>query len=159
MANIFLTLHVYRGKITYNEKGECTSENHPMKLETNTIQFDKWLSGAANTGITKIVVKGATLGGKEPVELSTIADLIAKVEGCVQAPEKKLSPVEQELKELREMVAALKGGKPEAEKKESPKAESESELEEVRQLYFETLKKKPHHKMSVASMREEIANA
>jgi len=153
MKNTILTLHIFRGKATYDENGVATSENHPMKLEHNTSQYQQFLKGAANTGITKIKVLKATDGVNE-IEIDPA--IKAEIEGCVNGQPIRLTPEQKELQELRDMVNALKEGKTEK-KAEAPAPGNDSELEAAREKYFEVFGKKPHHLKKLDVLLAEIA--
>lgn len=120
-----------------------------MKLEHPSIQFNRFIEGARNVGFTEIEVLNVTDKDGQKVEID--AALKAQIEGCVKAPEKQLTPEQQELKSLREMVAALQAGKP-----AGTVVGSGEDIEVLRGEYFELFKKKPHHKTTAETLRAEI---
>lgn len=156
MKNRIFDLQIFRGKVSYNEAGKPTSENQPMTLEHNTIQFDQFLKNAKLIGITKIIVEGVNGQPLDANDTEVVA-IAKQLEACVSEPAKQMTP-EERIKQLEKMVEALTGSGSASETKEPVKIEGQkSDLELARDEYFQAFGKKPHHLKSAESLRAEIA--
>jgi len=157
MERVILTLQVFQGKVTYDAQGNVTSENHLMKLEYNTKQFDIFLLSAKNF-FTRIKFIKATDGVVQKdgsiKEIEVSPELIKRIESCLSAPEAKLTPEQEKIKELEAKINALVNG---ATPKSEKVVESSDELEVARAKYEELYGEKPHHKLSLAKLNAAIA--
>jgi len=153
MSNTIYTLRVFQGKETYDAKGNVTSENNLMKIESNTKQFDQFIKAARNF-YTRIEVIKAT-DGKNEIELDPAMKSL--LEDCVKAPQKELSADEKRIKELEAAVAQLMAAsESKPEKKEVKKEGDDSELESLRLEFFQLFGKKPQHLLKADALREKI---
>lgn len=155
MNNTIYTLRVFQGKETYDAKGNVTSENNLMKIESNTKQFDQFLKAARNF-YTRIEVLKAT-DGKNELEIDPAMKSL--LEDCVKAPQKELSADEKRIKELEAAVAQLMAASQSKSVAKEVKTEStdDSELESLRLEYLQVLGEKPNHLLKAGTLRKKIA--
>lgn len=158
MEKLILTLQVFQGKETYDEQGKVTSENHLMKLEHNTKQFDIFLASAKNF-YSRIKFIKATNGIVQPdgsiKEVEVPQELIKRIESCTVAPATKLTPEQEKIKELEDKLnAVLNAG---SSVKSEKVVDSSDELEVARAKYEELYGEKPHHKLSLTKLNAAIA--
>ena len=161
MKNIIVQLRIYRGKVTYNEKGDVSSDVQVMKIKFGRLEWVNFMK-AAKVIYSKIEVIKCTDIDNDFKEISTPDSVLEDIEKALKGEEVELTP-QEEIKELKKAVKKLKETKKEVqeeskteETKESDDDNSEDELESLRKRYTELYGKKPSHLMKEAGLKRKI---
>ena len=167
---------MYKGKVTYDEKGVLNSEAHTAKYVYPTKEFEVAMSNIAGHGYTKLEVLWCKDAENKMEEIETPAGVTKIIEKAFAKPEKQKTP-EQRIAELEaKLEVALSDKKPIKENKDNnTKAKSEKQktqtdtsrpdyknmnedekLEAVRAEYLGVFGEKPSHLSKFKSLNEKI---
>jgi hypothetical protein len=114
-------LRVHRGKeLTFNSKGESTNENHPVVLIYDTPEWVNYLKHLMPNGIIKAEVKKVldlTKINEGKIksdvdyyqEVADTSAIQAEVDKYLIPAEARLTPEQEQIKELKERLDALTG--------------------------------------------------
>lgn len=173
---VLVDLQIFQGKLAKNEDGSWITANHGMKIfypskEWNTFieMADRIYSKVTLNNVkeefisnkTKVNGEGKTIPYQEheyklidtPKEIQSIIDTLSdKLAGTIKKPQ---TEEQKQIKELQDKLNALIDSKATVVEAKEPKVDN-SELESVRAEYHSVVGKKPHHKLSIETMQEEI---
>lgn len=163
MKNIIVQLRIFRGKVNHDEKGKVTSDNQVMKLAFGRLEWVNFMK-SAKLVYSKIEVVVCTDADEDYKEIETPAEVLSDVEKALKGEEIKLTPQQQEIKELKEAVEELKGkkeskkseSKPKEEKKFDKTPDTDEELEAARARFEEVFGKKPHYLTALKTINKKI---
>lgn len=182
--DLIVTLRCFIGKVTYNEKGEISSKNAPVKLRYGKLEWVNFMKSAKNQ-YSKLVVEGAkeeTISFKDGKDFSEKPikirqsdykkvdipeSIVAEVEEAMGKIVEELTDDQKRIATLEAQIAALSGGGKATKEGKEPKAKKEGEgfdntakineeLEAARKKYHEVLGKKPNHMKKLATLISEI---
>lgn len=156
MKNIILSLIIFRGRPTYDENGNVTSESQPMKLEHGTEQYKQFLASALNLGFTKIKIVKATQGFKDgqPIQVEVPKDIEQEIINCVKVGGASAPSDKDTIKALQDRLAKLEAKE---EEEKGSKNSNDDEIDEVRKEYFELFNETPDNRLGIKKMKERIA--
>jgi hypothetical protein len=163
MKNVIVQLRIHRGKVTYDEHGNLTSDNQLMKLKYGVLEWVNFVKTARLLGYSKVELVKVTDGNDNYKEIEAPQEIIDSVRDVLAAPKAELTPEQKEIQELKELVAKLASdSKPEKkEAKKKPAKDStpdiNEELEAAREEYHKVLGKKPNHLMKLANLNKAIS--
>lgn len=155
-----VSLQVYKGKtLSYNKDGSVQNENHPVKIEHNTISWRNFMKYLCANGYVDVKVNSAyTVDADYKQTPYKDIDAIKKEvkEALTPTPIKVVTPEQKEIAELKAKVDALMGISP----KEIKKIEvvQEAGKKEAVAEYKKVFNKKPFHSWDVKTLKEKIAN-
>jgi hypothetical protein len=164
--NLIVQLRVYKGQVNFDENGNLTSESQLMKLRYGIREWTLFLKSIYQMGWTRVdVVK--CFDGNEKLEENGMfnhpetdipSNIEAEIKVAMEGDKKKLTPEQQEIKELKAQMAEIVKGKQkkEAPKEKSGKGNDDEALNLAREKYEELFKKKPHHKKTLEKINNEI---
>lgn len=163
MKNIIVQLRIFRGKESYDVNGKVTSNVQTMKLKFGRLEWVNFMKTAILV-YSKIEVVRCTDMDNDYKEITTPKEVLADVERALKGEEVKLTPQQQEIKELKDAVAELKGkkeskkpeSKPKEEKKFDKTPDTDEELEAARVRYEEVFGKKPHYLTALKTINKKI---
>lgn len=157
-TNIIVHLRIYKGKINYDIKGKVTSDVQMMKLKYGVLEWVNFTKRALLLGYRKIEIVKCTDGNNKLYKtIDTPQEIIDSVEKAMKGQEVKLTPKEQEIKDLKETVAKLVDAK-EKPVKEETKEGNVDELEAARAEYTKLFDKKPSHLMKLEGLKKKISD-
>lgn len=153
-----VSLQVYKGKeLSYNKDGSVQNENHPVKLEHNTISWRNFMKYLQANGYVDVKVNSAyhVDADDKRTPYKDIDTIKKEVKEALTPSVVRALTVEQvEIAELKAKVDALMGKSP---KKTEVVQEIDPELKKVREEYHKAIGKKAYHKWDVKTLKEKIA--
>lgn len=168
-------LRVYRGQsLTYNEKGECITENHIVKLEYGTQEYNLFLDMLPSNGFIKGTVEKVLDVTKKNEkgsydEVKDFDHIQKEIDAHLVPKEAKLTPEQERIAALEAKIEALTSGDSkakeikvnDAKEVKEPKKElsddEKAELDEARKKYVELYGKKGHNGWDLATINQKIA--
>lgn len=160
MKTYAIKARLYKGKKTFDEQGNLTSDSHPIDLPIyGSLQWQNFIANVKNLGYTELSnIQTIELDNGKPVKEVDIPSHIAEEmkQAFIVNKDIPLTPEQKEIKELKEQMANLV-----ASSNKQPKAKdnnTSSELDKARMDYKEVFGKDPHHKMKIEGIRESINN-
>lgn len=179
-----LTLRLYRGKETYDKKGNLTSENQLYKIPHGTPEWDQFKRNVGLT-FTKVELVEVNKQIAKRVEVETLSDkkaynteysyekievtpeLQKEIDSIFGTPEIELTADQKRIAELEAKLELLiegkkEGGLSDPEKDEpktptDPKPELTAEqIEAIKDEYTSLFGAKPHHKKGIEAIIAEI---
>ena len=163
-----VNLRVYRGiRMSYDENGNVQNENHLIKLQHDTKEFENFKKNIRANGYLKVVVESAVevtriqtedkffVDETTPCEKSVIKDIQAEIDHAYK------NEVKKELSEEQKRIAILEAKLEELTKLSiTPKDDAPVDkdvLNDLREEYKELNNgKKPYAAWSEAELRERI---
>lgn len=156
-----VSLQVYKGKeLSYNKDGSVQNENHPVKIEHNTISWRNFMKYLRANGYVDVKVNSAYhVDADDKQTPYKDIDTIKKEvkEALSPTPIKVMTPEQKEIAELKAKVDALIGKSPKKTKKIKPVQEIDLKLKEVREEYYKAIGKKAYHAWDVKTLKQKIA--
>lgn len=108
---VIVQLRVYKGQVTYNERGEVTSQNQLMKLGYGLREWQLFLKNIAQMGWTKVDVVKCLDGNNDYKEMDIPGVIVEEIKAAMSMDKAQLTPEQREIKELKEQMAELMKGK------------------------------------------------
>lgn len=170
MKNLIVQVRVYKGKVTYNENGDLTSQAQLIKLRYGIKEWDLFKKSIIQMGWSRVdVIK--CLDGNTRIEkdgminhpvIDTPDNIAVEIKEAMVGPKKQLTPEQQEIKDLKAQMAELlelKEGIPN-DVGNGPGNDGAAihaqALSNARSKYEEVFSKKPHHKKTLQKLTKEI---
>lgn len=146
--SIYVKLKLYRGKPSYNEKGELQSESQFVKLPYDSMEYSNFLKNCQNLGFTKVEIIDI-YNVNEDADKKKVTKALSKAKPQVAqdliniylVPEKELTKDQLTIKRLEEKIDAIAEGKSKPKKEKAKKEEpivDEDEDEEEEETEEET---------------------
>jgi len=141
-------------KILKNENNEIEIENNKVALTYDTLEWHNYLKRLVANGFCKVEVEKVLEWEDGKWESHAIPNSIDKeVEFAHKGDQTvRLTPEQTEIAELKAQMAELLGMK----EKKGVLEDDVDELAELQAKYEAKFNKKPHHKMGVKKLKEEL---
>ena len=147
-------LRVYKGKeILKLESGKVKNENQIVSLVYDTFEYENYLKNLKNGGFCKVEVeKFFELKDSKYVSVDIPKSVSKGVEIAFKGDKtKNITPQEQKIADLEAKLEAFIN----KDKKED-EIDDNDELKDLQSKYEDKFNKKPHHKMGIKKLKEEL---
>jgi len=167
-------LRVYRGRdLTYNKKGEITTENWVVKLIYGIPEWHTFLSMLRPNGYCEVSVENVKVDvDGEWEDVKDFSNITNEVETAFSIPLEKLSPEQQRIADLEEKLSKMermmkstyvepKSSVPNKlddsnKKVEQVVSEKLDDIEQLREQYLKVSGEKAHHLWKAERIKQEI---
>ncbi len=163
-----INARIFRGKKSFNQAGQITSENQTIDLPTTgSLEWKNFMKNATNVGYTEIeVIKTSQIiyVDKKTTykEVDTPDSILEELKEAFDTTVKvELTPEQKKIKAMEAQIAELLGSKGTKKEVQSGNGEikKSKEIDDAKAEYLKVVGKKAHHLMSLKKINEAIKEA
>ena len=107
--NVILSLHLIRGKEAFDSNGKLISENHPMKISYNTMEWENFKKNISKMGYSKVTLT-KVFDANGTLDEDAIEEMTPRIEDEIAAifakPIKELT-AEEKIERLEAKLAKM----------------------------------------------------